>query len=123
MQALGVSDKAYSGYAIESQSVHGSWANLVVDHLASDGSGFEVDMGHRSTDGGYLGPVALCALESARCYVDRCFGADDGEPFQERLVDLIERIQRVDGARPGWERVCEKVESEGAGRWVVDGGE
>ena len=105
MQALGVTDEAYSGYAIESQSVHGSWANLVVDHLDSDGFGFEVDMGHRSADGGYLGPVALCTLESARAYVDRCFEVEDGELFQERLVDLIERLQRVDGARPGWERV------------------
>ncbi len=103
LNSLGIPDSAYSVQSIASQSVHGSWSDLILNHLTSAGTGYSVNADHKQTDGKFLGPVALFALVAAIPYVDASFSSGESEPFRRRLDDLLVRLQKLEHARPGWE--------------------
>ena len=103
LDALGIQRGAYSLQAMASQSVHGSWSDLVRNHLSIEESGYRVDTDHKPTNGKFLGPVAVFALGAAIPYLDESFDREESEPFRRRLEDLLARIQKVEDARPEWE--------------------
>lgn len=103
LNALGIPDGTYAIQSIASQSVHGSWSDLTLNHLTPVGTGYSINTDHKHTDGKYLGPTALCALAAADAYLNATFSPGESEPFLRRLEDLLDRHQRVENARPGWE--------------------
>ena len=88
---------------ITSQSVHGSWSDLMRNYLLKSESGFEPKPEHTQTDGKLFGPMALFATDAATAYIRRYFDPTDIESIVERLDDLQDRLARVESSRPGWE--------------------
>ena len=103
MRFLGLDDDGYSIQTMMSQSVHGSWSDLVRNHLVAEENGYRVNTRHKGTDAKFLGPMALLALAGAREYLVEMCGPGESLPLRERVDDLLSRLARVEGADPGWE--------------------
>ena len=88
---------------ITSQSVHGSWSDLIRNYLNKSESGFEPKPDHTQTDGEMFGPMALFATNAAKAYIRRYFDPTDAESLVQRLDDLQNRLAWVESSRPGWE--------------------
>ena len=103
LNAIGLGE----GYPIlqgtTSQSVHGSWSDLIRNYLDKTDSGYLPKADHKYTDGELFGPMSIFATKAARAYIDRFFNAMDAQPLVARLDDLQRRIDIVDASRPGWE--------------------
>ena len=103
MRFLGLDDDGYFLQTMMSQSVHGGWSDLVLNHLVAEENGYRVNTRHKGTDGKLLGPMALLALAGAREYVVEMCDPEESLPLLERVDDLLSRLARVEGADPGWE--------------------
>ena len=103
MRFLGLDDDGYFIQTMMSQSVHGGWSDLVLNHLVAEENGYRVNTRHKGTDGKLLGPMALLALAGAREYVVEMCDPGESLPLRERIDDLLSRLARVEGADPGWE--------------------
>ena len=103
MRFLGLDDDGYFIQTMMSQSVHGGWSDLVLNHLVAEENGYRVNTRHKGTDGQLLGPMALLALAGAREYVVEMCDPGESLPLRERIDDLLSRLARVEGADPGWE--------------------
>ena len=103
MRFLGLDDDGYFLQTMMSQSVHGGWSDLVLNHLVAEENGYSVNTGHKGTDGKFLGPMALLALAGAREYLDDMCDPGESLRLRERIDDLVSRLARVEGADPGWE--------------------
>ena len=103
MKAIGLEEGYPILQGMTSQSVHGSWSDLIRNYLDKNDAGYEPKADHTQTDGEMFGPVAIFATNAARAYVERFFEALDASPFLDRLNDLQYRIGIVEQSRPGWD--------------------
>ena len=90
---------------IPSHAVHGTWVDLVKNHLLPEGDGFEPNYDRLNTDGELLSPVGIFVVEAARNYLDKHFDLHDAEPLHQRLDSVQERLMRVESARHDWQTV------------------
>ena len=105
LRALGLADGYPITQGLSSQSVHGSWSDLMGNYLNKNEGGYEPKPDHFQTDGEMFGPMSLFALSAAEAYIRKYFEPTDIETFVQRLDDLQNRLMLVEAARPGWELV------------------
>jgi hypothetical protein len=95
---LGLPAYAYSALQrYPSHAVHGTWVDLLTQHLEAPGDGeegFRIKMAFSASDERDFGPVALYALDAARAYIEHYF-KDVAQPLLGRIDDLQTRIRRV----------------------------
>ena len=103
LKAIDLGDSYPILQGITSQSVHGSWSDLIRNYLNKCGSGYEPKPDHTQTDGNMFGPIALYATNAAKAYIRKYFDPTDAESFIQRLDDLQNRLAWVESSRPGWE--------------------
>jgi hypothetical protein len=83
---------------IPSHAVHGSWVDLVMNHLKEKDRRFEPDSSWRHVDARLLSPVALFVLGSVGVYFDRFLSElPEAQPLLIRTIDLHERTKALDG--------------------------
>ena len=90
---------------VTSQSVHGSWSDLITNHLRVTATGFQPDYRHRQTDGELLGTAAVFAIDAARSYLFGFVDPVTAAPLAHRLDRLRENILTVERSRLEWNRV------------------
>ena len=106
VKALGFGESAYTILqGIPSHAIHGTWMDLLNNHLLRKEDGFEPNFDHTQTDGELLMPVAFLAAEAAKEYLDSYFGRSLAEPLYERLDSLQARLMKVETSRQDWEIV------------------
>ncbi len=88
---------------IPSHAVHGTWMDLLNNHLLRKEDGFEPNFDHVQTDGELLSPVGIFVVEAARDYLNKYFDLTDAKPLLERLASVQERLMRVESARQHWQ--------------------
>ena len=103
LKVIGIEESYGILQGVTSQSVHGSWSDLITNHLDANGPGYQPRYDHRHTDGVLLGPMAFFAVDAARAYIDRFFDPDETEPIRSRLDSLRGRLLKVETSRQGWE--------------------
>ena len=103
LNALGLGDGYPIFQGVTSQSVHGSWSDLIRNYLDKTESGYLPRADHKHTDGELFGPMAIFATNAAKAYIGRFFDAKDAQPLVARLDDLQRRIGITEASRPGWE--------------------
>ena len=103
LNALGLGDWYPILQGVTSQSVHGSWSDLIRNHLDKTDNGYLPKADHKHTDGEIFGPMAIFATNAAKAYIDRFFNERDAQPLVARLDDLQRRIGIAEASRPGWE--------------------
>ncbi len=104
VNALGFDEKAYTVLqGIPSHAIHGTWMDLLNNHLLRVEGGFEPNFDHTETDGELLMPVAFLVAEAAKEYLDKYFGRNIAEPLYERLESLQERLMKVERSRGDWQ--------------------
>ena len=103
VKALGFGEKAYTILqGIPSHAIHGTWMDLLNNHLLRVEGGFDPNFDHTQTDGELLMPVAFLVAEAAREYLAKYFGRQIAEPFFQRLDSLQERLMKVEASREDW---------------------
>ena len=105
MRAIGMEENYPIFQGTASQAIHGSWSDLIRNHLDKNDSGYKTKLERPWTDGKLLGPTALIAIETAKAYIDSSFDPVDTQPFSKRLNDLQRRLSLVEASRPGWDLV------------------
>lgn len=86
-----------------SHAVHGTWVDLVHNHLVKVPGGFAGNLEWSDSDGQLLGPAAVIGLEAAQNYVTEFFGDTAESPIiVERIIDLQNRILEVETSRDDW---------------------
>lgn len=103
LKTLGIEDAYPMLQGATSQSVHGSWSDLISNHLDAKETGYEPRYHHLTTDGKLLYPMALAATNAAKEYLDRFFDQAHVEFLSNRITDLQERLLKAETARPDWE--------------------
>ena len=103
VRALGFDRSAYTiMQMIPSHAIHGTWVDLLNNHLLGDEDGFEPNFDHTQTEGELLALVAVLATEAAVEYLDRYFDRHLAEPLCQRLKSIKERIMKVEMSREDW---------------------
>ena len=105
MDAVGLGELYPIIQGMTSQAVHGSWSDLIRNHLNKGETRYEPKADHAQTEGKFFGPTALFATNAAKVYIDRFFDPREAEPLVHRLDDLQQRLALVEDSRPGWEPV------------------
>ena len=106
VKALGFGESAYTILqGIPSHAIHGTWMDLLNNHLLRKEDGFEPHFDHTQTDGELLMPVAFLAAEAAKEYLDSYFGRSLAEPLYERLESLQARLIKIETSRQDWDIV------------------
>ena len=104
VKALGFGEKAYAILqGIPSHAIHGTWMDLLNNHLLRVEGGFEPNFDHTQTDGELLMPVAFLVAEAAREYLDKYFGRQIAESLYERLDSVQVRLMKVATATEDWQ--------------------
>lgn len=104
VEALEFGEWAYTVLqGIPSHAVHGTWMDLLSNHLLREEEGFEPNFDHLQTDGELLMPVSLLVMAAAKEYLDRYFGHHIAEPLYERLESIQVRLMKVATATGDWE--------------------
>ena len=104
VNALGFDEKAYAILqGIPSHAIHGTWMDLLNNHLLRVEGGFEPNLDHTQTDGELLMPVAFLVAEAAREYLDKYFGRQIAESLYERLDSVQTRLMKVATATEDWQ--------------------
>ena len=104
VRALGFDESAYSiMQGIPSHAIHGTWMDLLNNHLLRKEDGFEPNFDHTQTDGELLMPVALFAAEAAKQYLGSYFGHNLAEPLYARLESLQARLMKVATSTEDWQ--------------------
>ena len=104
-EALGIGPGYVALQMIPSHAVHGTWVDLVKNHLLPKEAGFEPNFAWKKTDGELLSPVAILVLEAVRDYLNRYFDHPSADPLHRRLTSLEERLTRVESSRLDWDVV------------------
>ena len=108
VKALGFGERAYTVLqGIPSHAIHGTWMDLLNNHLLRRESAFEPNFDHLKTEGELLWPVAFLAAEAARDYLDKYFGRQHAETLYERLDSVQERLMKVAKSTGDWQNVGE----------------
>ncbi len=106
VKALGFGEEANAILqGIPSHAIHGTWMDLLNNHIIRGNGGFEPNFEHTQTDGELLTPVAVLVAEAAKEYLDRYFGHKMVAPLYDRLESVQERLLRVESARQDWQIV------------------
>ena len=105
LKEIGLGDGYPIFQGMISQSVHGSWSDLIRNYLNKHEAGYTTNPEHLHTDGELLGPLALFATNAARAYIDTFFDAKDADHLIRRIKDFQQRISLVEKSRPGWKQV------------------
>ena len=109
VRALGFGESAYTiMQGIPSHAIHGTWMDLLNNHLVGNRDGFEPRFDHTQTDGELLVPVAFLAVEATKEYADRYFGRQLAGTLYERLENVQARLAKVETAREDW-RIVDEV--------------
>lgn len=104
VKALGFGDEAYAILqGIPSHAIHGTWMDLLNNHLVRVEGGFAPNFDHTETDGELLMPVAFLVAEAAREYLDKYFGREMSESLYERLDSVQVRLMKVATATEDWQ--------------------
>ena len=103
LRAIDLGDSYPVLQGITSQSVHGSWSDLIRNYLNKNESGYEPKSDHTQTDGELFGPMVIFATNAAKAYIRRYFDPTDAEFLVQRLDDLQNRLAWIESSRPGWE--------------------
>ena len=103
LTALGMKDAYPILQGTTSQSVHGSWSDLITNHLKVNEFGYEPDFNHRNTDGELLHSGAIMALQAARAYLNGFFDSRDAQVLEGRIDSLQDRIMQTELSRGEWE--------------------
>ena len=103
LRALGREDAYPILQSTLSQSVHGSWSDLIRNYLDKNEGEYSPKPDHARTDGKMFGPIALAATDAAKAYIGRYFDPTDAGFLLQRLDDWQRRMVLVEEARPGWE--------------------
>ena len=105
-EALGQPDRYVTEQRMGSHAVHGTWVDLVLNHLRAVDEGFVVDYDHTESDGQLQLPAALVALEAAQAYLVGFFkDVPDSQVLLGRIEDLMERILGLYTANDDWSAV------------------
>lgn len=86
---------------IPSHAVHGTWVDLIMNHLDYDGKNgvYTPDPDFGQVDARLLGPTAVFVLDSTKVYLERYFShIPESKLLFERIDDLSDRIFQVDAA-------------------------
>ena len=106
LSALGLDERAYTVFqGIPSHAVHGTWMDLLNNHLIRREDGFEPDLDHLRTDGELLSPIGIFVVEAAREYLNKYFDLADAEPLRQRLDSVQERLLKVEVSRNDWQAI------------------
>ncbi len=109
VRALGFDESAYTiMQGIPSHAIHGTWMDLLNNHLLKNEEGFEPNLDHTKTDGELLMPVAFLSVEAAKEYVDRYLGRQLAGTLYERLESVQARLAMVGAATEDW-RIVDEV--------------
>jgi len=102
-EELGQSAQYVTQERMGSHAVHGTWVDLVLNHLNAADNGFVTNFDWGDSDGQLLAPIAVLGLDAARDYINEFFGetANLGV-LVERIEDLIDRILKVELSREDW---------------------
>ena len=102
-EALGEPDRYVTEERMGSHAVHGTWVDLVQNHLRPVNGGFVIDYDPTESDGQLQWPVAIVALEAAQAYLMEFFkGVPDTQVLFNRINDLTERTFAVGTAGDDW---------------------
>ena len=103
LEALG-DREAYAGiFRMPSHAIHGSWVDLLMNHLNYEGGEFSLEMETGQVDQRLLLPIALFVLEAVQTYLAKFFPiAPELSPLYKRIADLTRRIQLVEDAHDQW---------------------
>lgn len=100
VKALGFDESTYTIFQrIPSHAVHGTWMDLLNNHLLRKEDGFEPNLDHVQTDGELLSPVAIFVVEAVQDYLNKYFDLTVARPLRERLASVQERLMRVESSR------------------------
>ena len=102
-EAVGIGPGYVALQRIPSHAVHGTWVDLVKNHLTPKGGGLEPNFEWTRTDGKLLSPIAILVIEAVREYLNTFFDHPSSDPLHRRLVSLEERLIRVESSRHDWE--------------------
>ena len=88
---------------LPSHAVHGTWVDLVQQHLTEADKGFQPDPTWSRVDSRLMLPICFFVLTAARTYVKAFFPPlPELEPLFERITDLEQRIMALDQAHEEW---------------------
>ena len=108
LSVLGFDEDAYTALQrIPSHAIHGTWIDLLSNHLAKHDDGYEPNFGHLQTDGELLMPVGCFAIDAAMEYLDKFFGRNAAGPLYERLESVQASLVKVESSRDDWRVVGE----------------
>jgi hypothetical protein len=101
LKALNKEELYVASQRIPSHAVHGTWVDLVMNHLDYDSKGGvyipHPDFG--SVDARLLGPIAIFVLDATKVYLEKFFShIPDSKLLFERIDDLCARTIEADGA-------------------------
>ena len=106
VRALGFDEGAYTMLQrIPSHAIHGTWMDLLNNHLFRNEDGFEPNFDHLQTDGELLMPVGCFAMDAAREYLDKYFGRHIAGPLYERLESVQAGLMKIEASRADWQFV------------------
>ena len=102
-EALGQPDRYVTEERMGSHAVHGTWVDLVQNHLRPVNGGFVIDYDPTESDGQLQWGGALVALEAAQAYLMEFFkDVPDSQILFNRIEDLMERTLAVGTADDDW---------------------
>lgn len=97
-KAIGAED-LYTTLRTASHAVHGTWVDLMMNHLVAKEEGYVPEPSWTQVDARLMLPVAMVALRGAGDYLGYFFSSAEEAGFLlNRLLDLQNRIARVDDA-------------------------
>ena len=104
VKALRLDERAYTILQrIPSHAIHGTWMDLLNNHLLPMENRFEPNFDHLQTDGELLMPVAFLVAEAAKEYLDKYIGRQAAKPLYERLESVQTRLMKVATATEDWQ--------------------
>jgi hypothetical protein len=101
--ALGEGERYASFQRVPSHAVHGTWVDLVQNHLTHAGGRFEPKVASTRVDCRQMLPVCMVVLAAARAYVESFFPPlPELDPLCDRITSLEDRIATVDREHEIW---------------------
>ena len=105
-EGLVLQDRAvYLTYRMGSHAVHGTWMDLLTNHLEPKDGGFVCDLDHKKTNGTLFNPTCLLVIPAAMEYLAAYFDDAETEPVRQSLADLLVEINVDENSSPDWQLV------------------
>jgi hypothetical protein len=90
-EALGQPERYVTEERMGSHAAHGTWVDLVLNHVRPVNGGFAIDSDPTASDGKLRWPIGLIALEAAQAYVMEFFkDVSDSQILHIRMALLHE---------------------------------